>query len=277
MIDNTQEQYQHKKKQVLLKHLKVIEKQEKKLFEGKENNLLMSKINPVLAKVQDKVPETLKATLDKAFYKGFRLVFDKGSTYIEKTYQKDKLKLEYDLNNYAVEKYASRKLIKRLDKQSNRSNLINSSIAVIEGGALGFLGIGLPDIPLFIAVILRNLNEIALSYGFDYETPEEKNYQLTLICGALTKAEAQIRYSEEADSLGAKLDSGIVSKAEDWDYVRETADLLSDTLLTAKFLQGIPLVGLIGGAVNHTVITKINRYARVKYKKRYLQNKVNTL
>ena len=277
MTGNNQEQLYQKKKQVLLKHLKVIEKQEKKLFEDKESTLFMSKINPIIAKVQDKVPVKLKATLDKAFYKGFRLVFDKGSTYIEKTYQKDKLQLEYDLNNYAVEKYASKKLIKRLDKQSNRSNLINSSIAVIEGGVLGFLGIGLPDIPLFIAVIIRNLNEIALSYGFHYDTPEEKNYQLILICGALTKAEAQMKYSEDADILGARMDSGITADIGDRDYVRETADLLSDTLLTTKFIQGIPLVGIIGGAVNHTVITKINRYARIKYKKRYLQNKVNAL
>lgn len=277
MNGNGEEQLKLKKKQVLLKQLKIIEQQESKLSESKESGFIMSRINPVLTKVQDKIPEKLRATLDKAFYKGFQLVFDKGSTYIEKTYQKDKLQLEYDLNNYAVEKYASRKLIKKLDKQSNRSNRINSSIAVLEGGVLGFLGIGLPDIPLFTAVIIRNLNEIALSYGYQYETPEEKNYQLTLICGALAKEEEQRLYSGEADTMGARLDAGIAVENEDRDYIREASDRLSDTLLTSKFIQGIPLVGIIGGAVNHTVITRINRYARLKYKKRYLQNKVNFL
>lgn len=276
MIGNNEEQVKLKKKQVLLRQLKLIEQQERKLSEGKESGLIMSRINPVIARVQDMIPNKLRATLDKAFYKGFQLVFDKGSTYIEKTYQKNKLQLEYDLNNYAVEKYASRKLIKRLDKQSNRSNRINSSIAVIEGGVLGFLGIGLPDIPLFTAVIIRNLNEIALSYGYHYDTPEEKNYQLILICGALSRENELSRYTEEADDMGARLNAGVAVE-EDRDYIREAADRLSDTLLTSKFIQGIPLVGIIGGAVNHTVITRINRFARIKYKKRYLQNKLSSL
>ena len=276
MIGNSEEQLKLKKKKVLLRQLKIIEQQERKLSEGKDSGLIMSRISPVMEKVQDKIPEKLNATLDKAFYKGFQLVFDKGSIYIEKTYQKNKLQLEYDLNNYAVDKYANRKLIKRLDKQSKRSNRINSSIAVIEGGVLGFLGIGLPDIPLFTAVIIRNLNEIALSYGYHYDTPEEKNYQLTLICCALSKGDVLKQYSEEADTMGARLDRGIIVEKEK-DYIREAAYLLSDTLLTSKFIQGIPLVGIIGGAVNHSVITRINRYARLKYKKRYLQNKIQAI
>jgi hypothetical protein len=263
-----------KRKQVLLKHLKQLEKQEESLFETKDKSFIMNRINPVLTKVQDKIPAKLKTTLDTAFYKGFQLVFDKGSTYIEKTYNKDKIQLEYDLNNYAVDKYASRKLIRRLDKQSNLSKLMNSSIAVIEGGVLGLLGVGLPDIPLFIAVILRTLNEIALSYGFRYDTEEEKAYLLTLICGALSQEGLQRQYSGKADTLSAAIDSGIVTEMDQIALMRETADLLSDTLLTAKFIQGIPFVGAIGGVVNHTVITKISRYARLKYKKRYLQGKL---
>ncbi len=275
MNGHNQEQADQRKKQVLVKQLKVIEKQEQKLFEPKESSFLMAKMNPVIDKVQNKIPEKLKAALDTAFYKGFQLVFEKGSTYIEKTYNKDKIQLEYDLNNYAVDKYTSRKLIKRLDKQSGRSSLLNSSIAVIEGGVLGLLGIGLPDIPLFIAVIIRNLNEIALSYGYGYAAKEEKAYQLTIICGALVKGELQKEYSEKTDTLGAGIDSGVIDGDGQKELLKETANLLSDTLLTSKFIQGLPLVGVIGGAVNHTVITRISRYARLKYKKRYLLGKLN--
>lgn len=38
-------------------------------------------------------------------------------------------------------------------------------ISGVEGVGLGLLGIGLPDIPLFTAVILKSVYEIALSYG----------------------------------------------------------------------------------------------------------------
>jgi len=47
--------------------------------------------------------------------------------------------------------------------------MVNTSITVLEGGGLGLLGIGLPDIPLFIAVIMRTIYEVALSYGYDYK------------------------------------------------------------------------------------------------------------
>ncbi|QRV21485.1 EcsC family protein [Lacrimispora saccharolytica] len=55
--------------------------------------------------------------------------------------------------------------MKRLDQHSKQSRLINSSISVIEGGVLGAFGIGLPDIPLFLALVLKSVYEIALSYG----------------------------------------------------------------------------------------------------------------
>jgi hypothetical protein len=261
-------------KQALAKQLKNIEKQEKKLFNPKENTFIKTKITPVVDMIQDKIPDKLKLTLDTAFYKGFQLVFKKGNAYIEKTYNKDKIKLEHDLNNYAVEKYKSVRHIKKLDQQSNLSKTINSSIAVVEGGVLGFLGIGLPDIPLFISVILRTVNEITLRYGYSYDTDEEKAYILTLICGAITQGDRQQEWNEKAEALGAQIDSGLVWDIDLDSYIKETSNVLSDALLTAKFIQGIPFVGVIGGVVNHSIISRIGKYAGIKYKKRYLLHKV---
>lgn len=70
--------------------------------EGKKN--IKEKEKTLREKIQDKIPEKLKDTLELAFYKSFKLVFEKGHIYIEKTYNKDKLQLGYDLNNYALEK-----------------------------------------------------------------------------------------------------------------------------------------------------------------------------
>ena len=44
-------------------------------------------------------------------------------------------------------------------------------------------------------------------------------------------------------------------------------------MLTAKFIQGIPIVGAIGGVVNYSIIKRIGEYASLKYKKRYLNRK----
>lgn len=265
---------QRKNKLLLLKQMRRAQKQEAKLLNKQESVFYRSNIAPVKDKIQEKIPEKLKNVLDAAFYKGFQLVFEKGNAYIEKTYNKNKLQLEHDLNDYAIDKYQSKRHIKNMDRQSNLSTAVNTSLAVLEGGVLGLLGIGLPDIPLFIAVVIRTINEISLSYGFHYETKEEKQYLLTVICAAMTKGEKQKEYDKRLDQLGEQIDSSLVMEDHLEQKMKETAEILSDTLLTAKFIQGIPFVGMIGGIVNHTIINKIGRYAKVKYKKRYLSGKL---
>jgi hypothetical protein len=276
-----------RKKQVLTKQLKEIERQEDKILYKKENTFMKDKIMkdsiisekliPIANKLQNKIPAKLINTLDAAFYKGFCLVFEKGNGYIEKTYNKDKKQLEYDLNNYAIDKKLNKKHIKKLDKPSNYSNAINSSIAVLEGGVLGLLGIGIPDIPLLIAVIVRTVNEIALSYGFNYESEEEKTYLLSIICGAVTKGDVQREFDQRINSLGMAMDTNIEIKTQVQEEMKVTAGILSEALLTAKFIQGIPIVGIVGGVVNHNIISKIAKYAKLKYKKRYLLKKANDI
>jgi hypothetical protein len=259
---------------MLQKQLIHLEKQEQNFLNPIENTFIKKTLNPIVENIEDIIPSKLKETLNLAFYKGFQLVFEKGNTYIEKTYDKDKILFEYDLNNYAVDKAKNKRYLKRLDRQSNQSKLLNSSIAAVEGGALGLLGIGLPDIPLFIAVIIKNINEIALSYGINYDSTEEKNYLLYLICAALSKEEKQSEWNQKVDQLGQELDHNVVSEVSLLEQIKTTSGIISDAILAAKFVQGIPVVGVIGGVVNHVIIRKTGTYAGLKYKKRYLLRKL---
>jgi len=266
-----------KNDQILLRQLNIVEKHEQKFLNHKENTLVKSKFTPVINKIQASMPAKLSSTLDIAFYKGFQFVFEKGNSYVEKTYNKGKIDSEYDLNNYAIDKYMNKKHLKNIDKQSKQSKTINESIAALEGGVLGLLGIGLPDIPLFIAVIIRTINEIALSYGYQYQTDSEKAYILYLICGAMTKEDQQKKYNEKIDCLAKNIDSNANTSIQLAAIMKETSDLLSNTLLTAKFIQGLPVVGVIGGVVNPLIINKIGKYARIKYRKRYLIRKISAI
>lgn len=254
--------------------MKHLEKKENKLLNQQENPFIKSTIAPAVGKIQEKIPEKLKSTLNSAFYKGFQLVFERGTSYIEKTYNKDKLEMEYDINNYAVDKKPNKSHMGRLDKTSLQSKLLNTSFSVVEGGVLGFLGVGLPDIPLFLSVVIKTIYETALSYGFGYETKEEKVYILLLICGAITKGEKQKGFDEYLEKLGAQIDQNIVTDVDLDGQMKITSDVISDALLTAKFIQGIPIVGAIGGAVNYSILNRIASYATVKYKKRYLRKKI---
>lgn len=257
-----------------IQQLKHIEKLENKFFSQQGNSPIKSKVTPVMEKIQDKIPEKLRSTLNLAFYKGFQLVFEKGSPYIEKTYQKEKLEMDFDINNYAMDKAANKRNVRRLDRASKQSKLVNSSISALEGSILGLLGIGIPDIPLFLSVIVKTIYEIALSYGFQYDSEEEKTFILLLISTALSKEENQREYATQLDILGTNIDQNILCEVNPQEQMRLTADVLSDALLTTKFIQGIPVIGVIGGAVNYHILNRISSYARIKYKKRYLQKKI---
>ncbi|NLK96490.1 MAG: EcsC family protein [Epulopiscium sp.] len=255
------------------KQFKRLNKIENKILNKKENTLLKSKTAPIMDKLQEKIPKKLKLALEAAFLKSFKLVFEKGNTYIEKTYSKDRIKLEHDLNNYAIDKKLCNKYIKRLDTPAKHSKRLNSTLTILEGGVLGLLGIGLPDIPLLISMIMKTMYEIALSYGYDYESNEEKTYILLIICGALVHGEKKKEISEQIDQLGTQIDTQSQIDITLDDQMNRTAHILSEAMLTAKFIQGIPFIGVIGGVVNFNIIDKIGKFAAIKYKKRYLLKK----
>ncbi len=254
----------------LFKQIKRLEKKEKRILKRNENKLIKGKIDPIKDKIQEKIPDKLRQTLENAFSKSFQLVFEKGETYIEKTYKKDKKKLEHDLINYDIDRDFNKKHIKKLDKQANYSKSVNTSLTFLEGGVLGFLGIGLPDIPLFIAVIMRTIYQVAISYGYDYKNDKERVYILLVICGAMSQGRDQRGFNEKIDKLGNDIDKNMATEIDLVDQMEETANILAESMLVGKFIQGIPILGAIGGAINYTIIKKIGRFASVKYKKRYL-------
>lgn len=260
-------------KNILEKELIKIDKKVKKII-GKKEGYIKSKLNPISDKIEEFIPDKLRDTLEKAFYNGFKLVLKKGSKYIENLYDKEKIKVEYDISNYALSKKLNRKALRGMDKQSKRSKLVNSTISTVEGGGLGLLGIGLPDIPIFIGVIIKTVYEIALSYGFDYEKEEELIYILTLISAALTIEEKQIKFNSKLDYLGRKIDSNIKIEENIDDVIKETSEVLSESLLIAKFIQGLPVIGIVGGLTNYNVINKLTTYGNLKYKKRFIEKKM---
>lgn len=62
------------------------------------------------------------------------------------------------------------------------------------GLGLGVLGIGLPDIALFTGLMLKSVYETALSFGFEYDSEEEKKFILRLIAGAMAYGEELLQH-----------------------------------------------------------------------------------
>ena len=224
-------------------------------------------------KLEEKIPEKLEETLNTAFIKAFDLVFEKGTGLIEKTYNKDQQKTDYQVREYAAGLKESRKTVKAFGRQSQGTRMKNLMISGVEGVGLGLLGIGLPDIPLFTAVILKSVYEIALSYGFEYESEKEQWFILKMIETALKKGEELERNNS---LLNAWIDQNGIGETVKGrkEQSKETAAALAEALLYMKFLQGIPVVGAAGGAADTVYLKKITDYAELKYKRRFLRKKI---
>ena len=220
----------------------------------------------VFASVQNKIPDGLRDKLELAFRKGFQLVFEKGS----ETYNAESLQREYEENEQALSERVTGGRLRRLRARSRAAVRGGTGIALAEGAALGVLGVGLPDIPLFLAGLLRGLYRIAQSFGFGCKSDGERCYLLLLIAASLSKGEERGRLAALADDTAQALDRGGVCPAALDECIDTAAARLADETLAAKFVQGLPVVGIAGGLQNVPVYRRITSYAARAYEKRSL-------
>lgn len=255
----------------LEKQLARLERKEARFVE-KKTRLAQTEKKP--SKFNIPIPKGLNDTLQAAFYKGFELVFQKGNRVLEKTYDKQQLELEHELMELGYQKKPSRRNLSRLTRQAEKRTNFNGLASIAEGSVLGVFGVGLPDIPIFIGVLLKSIYEIALGYGFAYNTPQERDYILKLMEASLAKPEDFLRLNAQADAAAFRLNSRKALACDLEQQTKATARALAADMITMKFIQGLPIVGVVGGVCNFACHKKIMDYVRMKYQKRYLLKKL---
>ena len=250
-------------------------------------------------KLERFVPEKLEDTLNQAF----ELIFNRGTSIIEKTYRKEDMENTYKVNAYAAGLKESRKTMKAFSREAGKNKVRNLAAAGAGGIGLGALGIGLPDIPLFTGMVLKSIYETAISYGFSYDTAEEQCYILKLISTALSRGDAAESGNRSLDAMGRLIRTGtplsetalsgtplsgtfsgqdglaaLPGGPESHDtaslctsLMQQASHALSSELLYMKFLQGIPIAGIIGGMYDAVYLKRIADYADMKYKRRFLE------
>lgn len=252
------------KKTPLEKELELVKSKEEKYLNrnGEKKDSLLNR------KLEEKVPEKLQSTLNAAFSKAFSLIFEKGTGVIEKTYSKEKKEQDVKIREYAARVKDDRRSLKEFSRSAGRAGGRNLLLSSAEGIGLGVLGIGLPDIPLFTGVLLRSMYETAMEYGYDYNKFQEKYFILLLIQGALSYGEDLQKINAQVDAYLERgvLPEGITLRQQ----IDGAASALSGELLYMKFLQGIPIVGAVGGAFDGIYLKRILDYSQLKYRKRFL-------
>lgn len=215
---------------------------------------------------EKKIPEKLQSVLTASFIKAFEVIFGKGSFVIEKTYNKKNLENSYKINDYSAQLCQTKKSLRQFSKQAKRQQRSNIIVSAVEGVGLGLLGIGLPDIPIFTGVILKSVYETALSFGYDYSTEEERYFILSIIETALLCGDD---FKRKNDAINRFIETKTASLSLQQQIV-DTAKAVSDEILYMKFLQGLPIIGAVGGAGDTLCLQKIQQYAEIKYQRRFL-------
>lgn len=82
-------------------------------------------------------------------------------------------------------------------------------------------------------------------------------------------------YGEDLQSCVEQLDSytqAVVIPTEETikEQIKLSASALADEMLFLKFVQGIPIVGVVGGISDTVFLHRIQRFAKLNYQYRFL-------
>ena len=256
---------QKNRESTLARELLSVERQEKKM----EQATLKAKPAPWKKELESRIPEKVYTGLESAFCKGFGVVFDQGRVIIEKCYDKGDLQADHAIRDFAVKMKGGRKELKQMHKSAKRSDLVNMAVTTVEGVGLGAMGVGMPDIVLFMGTLLKGVYETALSYGFEYESRQEQLLILKMMQTALSSGEYWVQRNVEVDEM-LELETIDITDDIFMQQMKDTASAFAMDMLLLKFIQGLPVVGIIGGAANPVYYRKVMKYVQMKYRKRYL-------
>lgn len=259
---------------------RIIEKQLDKTIRGEERFLKQAsgKQDVLYDAITGKVPRKAVQTLEKAFAKGFGFVFSHGSQAAEKSGAILKRRSVFQENRDNLSKEVTARRLRRVFRGSTQDIWLGCGLSAAEGAVLGVFGIGLPDIPVILSLLLRTVYQVASDYGFSCTDEAERVLVLHIICMALAKGEESRAYSAAADraaiaaDTGAPFDASYASNGCSAGLRQQAAAVLAQAMLVQKFVQGVPLAGAAAGLANGAIVRAVGQVARFKYKKRFLRN-----
>lgn len=264
-----------KRKTPFEKEWNVLQKDEKK-YAGRRKD---GPTSLLLMKLERIIPKKLSNALNKAFLKAFDLIFEKGTWLIERTYNKKKKEAEFKVSTYASNLVYNRKTAKQFRRRARSSKILNVIISLFEGILLGIIGMAIPDIPIFVGMVLKSVYEVSLDYGYDYHDDNEKIFILKIIEVSMSDDEEFVEKDEELNdaidylaSHGDVISDLSVSKDE---QIKVTSNALVKEMIYTKFIQQFMIIGLFGGLFDPAYVNRISTYAELKYRRRFLGRKIH--
>ena len=257
-------------KTVLEREIVRLRRAEKR-FLRRQQNKEPTKLDSLL---EDKVPEKLESTLDAAFAKAFQLIFSKGSLIISKTFSSDKIMNEFEMDSFMLEEYGRGREMRKFRRRATATGTAHTMVSTVTGAALGLLGGTIPGIITFITLLLRNIYQISMRYGYSFESEEEQKFILRVIAAAVREGDDLLQADKEINRI---IKAGLFTDDSSVDErIHDAAVALAHAVLLMKFIQNIPVVGIVGGAADFVYMEKISDYAVLKYQRRFLTDQIRS-
>ena len=220
--------------------------------------------------LEGKIPDKLEETLRKAFVSAFKAVFRGGKTLIDKTYNSEALEAEHRAMLDEIAEKGDRPLLQKLRYSGKKRHLKAMGMATTEGVGLGLLGIGIPDVPILIANLIRICSMSAKSHGIDVDQESEQLYMLLLIELVAQPTMAREAVNEKLNHLAQVIEQGENIQINLNTQMTQTAEALATAMLFSHFVMGLPIVGVAGGLYNTVIVSQLHQLAEMKYQMRLL-------
>ncbi len=220
--------------------------------------------------LKSKIPPKAREKLEWAFGKGFSAVFEYGDDIIEKSYAREKENRRHSNREEHIASGSASPALRDLESSAFWSDSLNMLLTTVEGVGLGALGVGMPDIVLFVAMILRGVREAAAQYGRSMDSESEQLLSLCMLETAMLSGEDWVERDALVERMMVHPDDYPPTPEAFDEQIQRTAAAFATDLLVLPFIQGLPIVGLVGGLSNPVYYRKVMNYVRLKYERAYV-------
>ena len=203
----------------------------------------------------------------------FRLVFQKGAGVIEKTYSKEELQAGAARLGQAVEARPSAVNLRRMEKGAAKGGAAASIGTVAEAAFWGFWALGCRISAVYRrAAAGRVSNRAGVRVRLRNKRGAGVPFERAVLCAGRGETAP---LGGGGGPPGTPMDGPgrLVISSRRWKLYRRRGRRAGRAMLTAKFVQGLPIVGGGGGAANLAVYRQVLERARLKYQLRWLEKR----
>lgn len=225
-------------------------------------------------RMTDALPDAHRKLLCGAFAESLRVLLDPSRRLIERMIDAEELEQTYHRLDRLVDQDSSYRALEALDREVARVQRGELSLAALEGGGLGTLGIGSPEAAVLAALMLRSVLETGAVYGVNISHPWEQELALMILSAVFARSQDAGSEQRQLMAVLRRLGEGSPPDIDREPRIQLAAQRMADSMSLQKFVQGIPVFGISGMFFNTAAVVRLNTLSRCVYKQRYLSAKL---